>query len=478
MKRKLIANFISLIIILGHGFAEDPKPNQEAANNSKDQSKPAPSEHTAKAEPFQIKIELDAFFTAEKEHQISLSPEAWPDMTLVSALSHGTKVKKGQSLLSLEIKKLKKAIEEIELGSPTSKLALKLLESELASLEKSTPLIIEKTQRDKNVADEDLSYYLKVGHPEAIRATELSLHFAKQSYDYAKEEYEQLLKMYEADDLTEETEEIILKRAKNSFERASENLRLSKMRIDRQLKISLPQQLTEKKSSAAIGEITFQDSMLILPSTLEQKRQAVQKAKRDQTKAAENLGKLRADLKSFDVVSPANGTIYYGLSKDGKWITGPAIAKKLVPGGKLVPHEIFMTIVESGSLGLKASVPEAKLTHLKNDLPATIIPTSNPSLKIKGKVINVNHVPGSFSATLSAETKDQLLFPGMTAKVTIIAAKYDKVITVPNALLNDSNVLIMNGEEKIQRPVKVGPSDGKVTVILEGLNEGEKVVSK
>ena len=162
MKRKLIANFISLIIILGHGFAEDPKPNQEAANNSKDQSKPAPSEHTAKAEPFQIKIELDAFFTAEKEHQISLSPEAWPDMTLVSALSHGTKVKKGQSLLSLEIKKLKKAIEEIELGSPTSKLALKLLESELASLEKSTPLIIEKTQRDKNVADEDLSYYLKV----------------------------------------------------------------------------------------------------------------------------------------------------------------------------------------------------------------------------------------------------------------------------------------------------------------------------
>ena len=69
MKRKLIANFISLIIILGHGFAEDPKPNQEAANNSKDQSKPAPSEHTAKAEPFQIKIELDAFFTAEKEHQ-------------------------------------------------------------------------------------------------------------------------------------------------------------------------------------------------------------------------------------------------------------------------------------------------------------------------------------------------------------------------------------------------------------------------
>ena len=478
MKRKLIANLISLTIILGHVFAEDQKPNPETGNNSKEPSEPTPSEHTAKTGPFHIKVELDAFFSAEKEHKISLSPEAWADMTLISALLHGTKVKKGQSILSLETKKLKKTIEEIEIGSPSAELALKLLESELASLEKSTPLIIEKTQREKNIADENLSYYEKVGHPEAIRATELSLHFAMQGYDYAKEEYEQLLKMYEADDLTEETEEIILKRAKNSFERASENLRLSKMSINRQLKISLPQQLISKKSTAVIGEITFQDSMLVLPRTLEQKRHSVQKAKRDQAKAEENLKKLKTDLKSFEIVSPANGTLYYGLSKDGKWITAPAIIKKLVPGGKLVPREVFMTIVEPGSLGLRAIVPEAKLTHLKNDLAATIIPTSNPSLKIKGKVINVNHIPGSFSVTLSAEIKDPLLFPGMTAKVTIIAAKYDKVITVPNALLNDSNVWIMNGEDKIQRPVKLGPSDGKVTVILEGLNEGEKVVSK
>jgi multidrug efflux pump subunit AcrA (membrane-fusion protein) len=253
---------------------------------------------------------------------------------------------------------------------------------------------------------------------------------------------------------------------------------LSKMSINRQLKISLPQQLISKKSTAVIGEITFQDSMLVLPRTLEQKRHSVQKAKRDQAKAEENLKKLKTDLESFEIVSPANGTLYYGLSKDGKWITAPAIIKKLVPGGKLAPREVFMTIVEPGSLGLRAIVPEAKLTHLKNDLAATIIPTSNPSLKIKGKVINVNHIPGSFSVTLSAEIKDPLLFPGMTAKVTIIAAKYDKVITVPNALLNDSNVWIMNGEDKIQRPVKLGPSDGKVTVILEGLNDGEKVVSK
>ncbi|SVE28859.1 uncharacterized protein METZ01_LOCUS481713, partial [marine metagenome] len=109
MKRKTIASLISLTIILGHVFAEDQKPNPETDNNSKEKPKPAPSEHAVKTGPFHIKVELDAFFSAEKEHQISLSSEAWADMTLISALSHGTKVKKGQSLLSLETKKLKKA---------------------------------------------------------------------------------------------------------------------------------------------------------------------------------------------------------------------------------------------------------------------------------------------------------------------------------------------------------------------------------
>ena len=72
----------------------------------------------------------------------------------------------------------------------------------------------------------------ETGHAEAIRATE-RLHFAQQSYDYAKEEYEQLLKMYEADDLTEG--EIIL-RGQKAVLRASESLRLSKMKSIESLK--------------------------------------------------------------------------------------------------------------------------------------------------------------------------------------------------------------------------------------------------
>ncbi len=472
MQKKIKLLTFSLLLIPAFVFSEEKEKNKE-------QSPPTPSEHVTTTAPFKITVELDGFFSPTKEHHISLTPEAWPDMTVVNALEHGQKVNKGDKLVTLETKKLGEAIQQAENAAPGATLAHEILESELSSLEKSTPMIIENTKRGKSLADEQWEYYEKIGHGEAKRATELSLHFAQQSYDYSKEEYEQLLKMYEADDLTEETEEIILKRAKNSFERASESLRLSKMRIARELKITLPEQLASNRAQFEMAQITHADAMLNLPRALQQKQFTLQKARIDQKKASEKLDQMKKDLEKIGgVTSPVNGTIFYGMSKGGKWITSAAVAKKLIPGGKLTPHEVFMTVIEPGPIKLIAAVPEAKLTNLNEGVSAIIVPVSNPSLKINAKVEKVNRVPGAFSLTASIQNDIPNILPGMAAKLTIVAANYDKAITVPNNLIEDDSVWVMVNEEKVNKKVKTGPSNGKVTVILEGLEEGEKVVSK
>ncbi|MBD28747.1 MAG: hypothetical protein CMO38_05815 [Verrucomicrobiaceae bacterium] len=472
MQKKLKILTFSLLLIPAFVFSEEK-------DKSKDNSPPTPSEHVTTAAPFTITVELDGFFSPTKEHHISLTPEAWPDMTIVQAMEHGQKVNKGDKLVTLETKKLEEAIEQAEKAAPAASLAHEILESELGSLEKSTPMLIENTKRSKSVADEQWEYYNKIGHGEAKRATELSLHFAQQSYDYSKEEYEQLLKMYEADDLTEETEEIILKRAKNSFERASESLRLSKMRIDRELKITLPEQLAANKSLHEMAQITHADAMINLPRALQQKQFALKKARLDRTKASEKLDQMKQDLKKIGgVTAPVNGTLFYGICKAGKWITSAAIAKKLIPGGKLAPHEVFITVVESGPLELIATVPEGKLANLNEGIDATIVPISNPSLKLNAKIEKVNRTPGAFSLTSSIQNDTPNILPGMAAKLKVVAANYEKAITVPNNLIEDESVWVMVNEEKINKKIKTGPSNGKVTVILEGLGEGEKVVSK
>ena len=166
------------------------------------------------------------------------------------------------------------------------------------------------------------------------------------------------------------------------------------------------------------------------------------------------------------------------MNKDGKWLTSAAVGKKLVPGGKLAPHEVFMTVIEHGALNLVASVPEAKLANLKEGIDTHITPVSNPTLNLRGKVQRVSRVPGAYRLTASVDSDNHNLLPGMAAKLKINVANYDKAITVPNNLINGDTVKVLLNGEKIDKKIKKGPSDGKVTVILEGISEGEKIVAQ
>ena len=472
-----VTALLALSTILNH--AQEAKPKPPAKDEKKE---PSPGNHVAKSAPFKIEVELDALFTSGREYKLSLTPKAWGDMTVLSALPHGTRVKKDDKLITIDTGKLEKAIKVMELGEPAAKLALRIAEAEVATLEKTTPRQLAATRRNKGIAEENWAYYERIGHPEAVRSVEKSIQYAQQSYEYSKEEYDQLKKMYEADDLTEETEEIVLKRAKNSFERATENLRLAKMRIDRDLKILLPRQRVANKANAETTDINFSYTIQNLPRGLDQKRYVLEKARRDRATAVKNLKDLKADLASFDIRAPADGIVYYGLSRNGHWITAATIGKKLIPGGKLSPREVFITVVEPGSLGLIAIVPEDKLANLKPGLSASAVPLSNPSLNIKVTTTSVNYIPGTFSVKFSTDAEKNLnsrrLFPGMKAKVKITAAEFENVITVPNNLIDGNSVWVMAGKKKQKKTVKKGPTNGKVTVILKGLKQGDKVISK
>jgi multidrug efflux pump subunit AcrA (membrane-fusion protein) len=459
-------------------------PAQEAKPEAKEEKKDPPAEtaaageHVVKAGAFEIVHELDALFAPLKQHQISIVPKAWADWTVLDALPHGTKVKKGQPLLTLNTEPLEKAIKEAELAEPAAKLALQIAEAELATLEKMTPVQLEAARRTKRIADENWAHYEKVGHAETIKAAKRSSEFAQRGFDYAKEELEQLEKMYEADDLTEETEEIILKRARNDFERAKESLRLSKMRSERELKVEIPRARIAKKAEVEAGALAYHDSVHNLPRQLDQKRHAVTKAKRDRGLAVLKLRDMQRDLAAMKVVAPADGIVYYGVNRKGSWATAATVAKKLLPGGKVSPREVFMTVAETSPLGLIASVPEEKLAGLRAGLRGKAKPISNPSLSVPVKVTEVSYVPGAFTATLSTDGEFPQLFPGMKAKAKIQIAKFDKAITVPNGLLDRDSVWVKDGDEKKRRKVKTGPTDGKVTVILNGLKDGETVVPK
>ena len=79
------------------------------------------------------------------------------------------------------------------------------------------------------------------------------------------------------------------------------------------------------------------------------------------------------------------------------------------------------------------------------------------------------------------ENRDQALFPNQFVNVRLLADTLENVVLAPTAAIqygtNGSFVYAMDGDNKVKiRSIKVGATDGDVTVIEEGLKPGDRVV--
>lgn len=443
--------------------------------------------HVVKKGSLALKTELEAVLESAKMHPISIEPEVFADLTVVDAVAHGARIKKGEVLLRLDPEKLEEQIEDLELGEPGAKLALEVAKAELENLKETTPLKMEAAERSKRRADEDLAYFQSTDREQREKSTKFNVRGSEERLAGAKEELDQLKKMYEADDLTEETEEIILKRQKFAVESAEFSLESYRLTAKRTLETSIPRDYENMVSGQRDASLALTLARETLPKALDQKKLGLEKLLRDQTKAEKKLADLRKDLKLLTVRAPANGLVYYGACEDGKWVTGAAVAKKLIPGGKVFSREIFMTIVDPEDLILRVVVPEDKLSKIQQGQSATASPISAPEAKLKAKVRDLDYVPlpnGSYSATLSMERdKNVRIVPGMKCKLVFGEDDAEERPLVPKTAVHQDgeqhHVYLSKedgGHEK--RTVKTGKSDDKMTEVIEGLSAGDKVLLK
>lgn len=471
------------------GAKEDGAPSDEKKADDEEESEKddgegkGPSVHTIKPGKFELKVELDGIVEAATATPISLVPEEWASLVVIDAVPHGTAVKKGDILVRLETEKLAEQIDDLKKAAPLAELTLEVARAELANLEKTTPISLADARRAKMEAEQDLAYFEDKGRPMAEDSARQGVKRLEQSLAYAREELKQLEKMYEADDLTEESEEIILQRSRNDVEFYEFNLAQSRERNRRTLNTSIPRDHDAQRRNVQSLNLAWRQAEKGLPDALRQKRLEVAAQERSLQKSAQRLAKLEKDLASLTVQAPHDGIVYYGTSKRGKWITASTVERKLMPAGKLLPREIFMTVVKTNPLRITAAVPETKLRHLEPGLAgeATLIWNSDAPLATKLETLSyVPHDDGTFDAHFSLPKPGKeaaTLYPGMKAKLELAIHSAEKAITAPKKAVHrgakgERFVHLKNGNK---RPVKTGKSDDKVVEILSGLKEGDEI---
>lgn len=438
-----------------------------------------------KTGPIEVEVELPGILEGARATPIALHLDRWSTLSVVRAVPHGTEVREGDVLIEFDTEDLVEKIGDLREGMPGKKLALEIATEELAKLEKTTPITREKALRAKEQAEEDLAYFEEVSRPMREKDAEQDVKMAKNYLAYAAEELNQLKKMYEADDLTEETEEIILQRAQNSVDEYTWMLEQTEERVRRTLETTIPREHERLLSSFELQRINWRAGEKSMKDELEKKRLDVETKRRELEDAETELAEYESDLEQLEVHAPHAGIVYYGMSQRGSWSTAATVERKLIPGGKLTMHEIAMTVVDPEEVRLRVMTPEDKVGDLEPGQVAEITLKSDPDSKRRGEVVSVSSIPYSdqtFDTTISIRPagegdEGRRLVPGLKADAEVVVYRNEDALTLPKAAVKEddgtSTVTLVGGKK---REIEVGRTSGDRIEVLEGLSEGDKVV--
>ncbi len=443
-------------------------------------------EYTVEPKPFKIETTLNAVFLPTESQSIMLKPEVWTDFTITSLVSQGASVKNGDVLIGIDTRALDKHIAAAEKARKSDALTLAQAKHDLAQLELTTPRSLEAFERGDKQAGENLTWYTEIGHPKDIEVAKRNVKRSELSLEYQKEELKQLLKMYGEDNKTEETEEIILKRTRNAVERSEFALKSAKQDSNYQLKTSIPRKLKSTQLAAENARTANTAAKVDLPRALELKRIATAKAVHNDSETVKKLTKLKADRTMMNIIAPADGVIYYGEMKNGRWSPAGAV-KVLRQGGKLPSSTILMTFIAAKTpLTLSAFVAENNLSALNKGATGYAITNLDPYKIFPVSLSTVASYPetdGTYHTTLKPTITGKLkVVPGMKATTRIVSHKIDDALKIPIGYMTRANdgsytvkVKLADGKTA-ERAVTATVSNKEWVVITKGLEKGQVIV--
>lgn len=478
--------------------AKDEKPATKSDKSSKKKAeKKKPKPYKVKRDELKIEVELDGIFVADEMEEVALRPEVWSKFIVLEAVEHGTEVKKGDVLVRFDDEKLEEELAKETLSQNIGQLSMLKDEEEFSRIKRLAELSFEAAERSHLRTQADYEYYLATDRPFTIQIAHFRYKSSKEALASAQEELKQLQQMYEADDLTEETEEIVLRRQRFAVETAELVLELNKESRDYTLNVSIPRSDEYYKTALEESELAFKQAKTSLDIGKTRRNYDMEKKRNARAKSIERHGKLLSDKGLMVLRAPCDGVVYYGKCTNGKWSQVATQKAKLKPFGAVTPKSVVMTIVKPGTLHIESSLGEKDLPDVTAGQKATLIPAADKEQELEGKVAHVESIPGAsnkFQVTLDVDLSQapEWLVAGMTCDAQIVTYENKEALIIPRDLVQTDEdnekikyVMLVSSEEDgteedepVRRNVKLGRKKGKLVEVLKGLEEDDKIVKE
>ncbi|MCC9641119.1 HlyD family efflux transporter periplasmic adaptor subunit [Rhodopirellula sp. JC740] len=363
--------------------------SKEQATPETDESKES-VEETASAEPEAEVVKLQGTLEAVKSWELTHGLDQFGQLEIKKILPHGAKVKKGQAVIWFDTEAIDEKMTSSEIEIRLARLAAEDDQFAYDQFVAAQKLDREDAEQARKAAKQAYDNYMQVDRDRKIKSAEFDIKMSQASLDNVMEELKQLQQMYDADDLTEESEEIVLKRAKQSVESAEFRLESTKIRSERTLEQSIPAEDAQKEAAWERAQIAYEKAVRDLESAKKKRDLERRKAADALAKKEADYEELREQRKSIVVQAPGDGILLYGELNRGALNAKPS---PIEAGSKVSPDQVIATLVQPGKLRVRLTLSEADVAKLNAGDRCTVNPTIDPDLKLKGSLESISPVP-------------------------------------------------------------------------------------
>ena len=235
---------------------------------------------------------------------------------------------------------------------------------------------------------------------------------------------------------------------------------------------------------------TLFDKGLVSANDYESAKLSYEKARQTAASSRENVQKAQTNLGYATITSPIDGVVLSKAVEEGQTVAA-----------SFNTPELFNIAQDLTDMRVIADIDEADIGGVKDGQRVTFTVDAFPDDKFEGQVTQVRQEATTtsnvvtYEVVISAPNKDLKLKPGLTANVTIYTLEKNGVLAVPAKALRftPNEALLKNGQqiEDLEVPMKVwtlegntfkahkvevGTTNGMLTEIVSGINEGTDVL--
>lgn len=409
------------------------------------------------------------------------------ELLMIEVVEHGTPVNDGDVIARIDGGGISEQIEQLERQVKSAALNFQNTGERALLSEKSSALALDNARYDLEQSRRDLEGWERYELDFSQRNAEMTELYTQNNIDDQKDELDQLEMMYRDDELTDATEEIVLKRSRRDLARSMKSLKNLKDRRAYTVAFAEAAQSVRLRRAVNAKEAAL-DKLLksqeIERRTREDGLHQVELSLKDQK---DKLARLRKDAALLTIRAARNGVLLHGAPDDYR---PGRTAPRHERGSRGSARATLFTVADPDRSAVALDIPESKIGSIRTGKAAKVSVAALPDIALIG-TMRVDRFPAPRSAGGNENTHDaevviegpvQGVVAGMRVEVKIVVEQLKDVIVLPRAAVFGSGTdahcwaASDSGDDFQRISVKLGPATDKEVVVYGVLSDGQKVL--